>query len=60
MTIEHHWHNAYASFWSSETDDECHWCYVSEWARSEYYYLAKKFNQDEEYTWEIEQAASTL
>jgi len=60
LTIEHHWHDACTSFWSSETNDEHHWCDVSKWARDEYHYLAEEFNQDEEYTWEIEQAASTL
>ncbi len=57
---KHHWHDACASFWSSETNDEHRWRDVSEWARSKYHYLAEKFNQDEEYTREIEQAASTL
>ncbi len=60
MTIEHYWHDAYASFWSLKTDDERCQCNVSKWARDEYHYLAEEFNQDEEYTWEIEQAASTL
>ncbi len=45
---------------SSETDDEHHQHDVSKWARDEYYYLAKEFNQDKEYTWEIEQTATTL
>ncbi len=60
LIIKHHWHDACASFWSSETNDEHHQCDVSEWAKDEYHYLAEKFNQDEEYTWEIKQAASTL
>ncbi len=60
MTIKHHWHDACASFWSSRANDERCWCDVSEWARDEYHYLAEEFNQDEEYTREIEQAASTL
>jgi len=60
LTIEHHWHDACASFWSSETNDEHHQHDVSKWARDEYCYLAEEFNQDEEYTWETEQAASTL
>jgi len=60
LTIEHHQHNAYALFWSSRANDEHHWCDVNEWVEDEYCYLAEKFNQDEEYTWEIEQAASTL
>jgi len=60
LIIEHYWHDACTLFWSSETDDEHCQYNVSEWARNEYYYLAEEFNQDEEYTWEIKQAASTL
>ena len=60
LTIEHYWHDACASFWSSRVNDEHRWCDVSKWAKDEYCYLAEKFNQDEEYTREIEQAASTL
>ncbi len=60
LTIKHHWYDVYASFWSSETDDEYHQCDISKWARDEYCYLAEEFNQDKEYTWEMKQAASTL
>ncbi len=56
----HHWHDAHASFWSSETDEKYHQHDVNEWAKDDYHYLAEKFNQDKEYTREIEQAASTL
>jgi len=30
LTIKHHWHDAHALFWSSETDDEHHWHDVNE------------------------------
>ncbi len=56
----HHWHDAHASFWSSETDKKHRWCDVDKWMRNDYHYLAEEFSQDEKYTEEIIQAASTL
>ncbi len=37
-----------------------HWCNINEWTRSNYHYLTEKFSQDEKYTEETTQAASTL
>ncbi len=56
----HHWHDAYTLFWSSRTDEKYHWCNVNEWTRDNYHYLTEEFNQDERYTEEIIQVASTL
>ncbi len=56
----HHWYNAHASFWSSETDEKHCWRDVDEWTRSNYHYLAEEFSQDKKYTEEITQAASIL
>ena len=56
----HYQYDACASFWSSKADEKHHWCNVDEWTRDDYYYLAEEFSQDERYTEEITQAASTL
>jgi len=56
----HHWHDAHALFWSSRTDEKHYWCDVDEWMKSNYCYLVEEFSQDEKYTEEITQAASTL
>ncbi len=49
----HHWHDAYASFWSSRTNEKHHWYDVDEWTRDNYYYLVEEFSQDKKYTEEI-------
>ncbi len=56
----HHWHDACALFWLSKANEKHHWRDIDEWTRSNYCYLAEKFSQDERYTEEITQAASTL
>ncbi len=56
----HHWHDAYASFWSLRTDEKRCWHNINEWMRSNYCYLVEEFSQDKKYTEEITQAASTL
>ncbi len=56
----HHQHDAYASFWLSRANKKHHWHDDDEWMKSNYCYLAEEFSQDERYTEEITQAASTL
>ena len=56
----HHWHDACALFWLSKTNEKHHQHDINEWTKSDYYHLAEKFSQDERYTEEITQAASTL
>ncbi len=56
----HYWYDACASFWSSRANKKHHQYDVDEWIKNNYCYLAEKFSQDERYTEEITQAASTL
>ncbi len=49
----HHWHDACALFWLSETDEKRCWCDVNKWMRNDYHYLAEEFSQDKRYTEEI-------